>query len=128
MTIQNVFHVIVDYRKSLWDMIKAGNYDRYNGDINASHFPIKKSKGRVKLNIELVYYGKFMVSDEVVRDLDNRGLRPATLPELLAFGAKSKYPDIQCDFPIVVLGSVWRNKQAYRLVPILPWNGPDREL
>ena len=34
------------------------------------------------------------------------GLRPANLPELLAFGAK--YPKKQREFPIVALGSVWR--------------------
>lgn len=37
-------------------------------------------------------------------ELDRRGLRPATIEELLAFGAA--YPDKQREFSIIALGSV----------------------
>lgn len=98
--------IVVDYSQSLSAMIAAGKYDWVDDNITDEHSPIN-SKGEVELNSEPVHYGKRMGSDDVVRDLESRGLRPATLPELLAFGAS--YPDKQREFPIVALGSVWPN-------------------
>ena len=67
-----------------------------------------------------------MGSDEVLKKLEKLGLRPATLPELLAFGAT--YPNKQRKFPIVALGSVWRYWEGYRFVPYLWENGARRDL
>jgi len=53
-------------------------------------------------------------------------LRPATLPELLAFGAK--YPDKQKEFPIMALGSVWIDPDGDRRVHSLGWVEGEREL
>jgi hypothetical protein len=39
------------------------------------------------------------------------------LPELLAFG--EKYPDVQREFPVVALGSAWRDSVGNRHVPYL---------
>ena len=121
MSVKEVFHVIVDYRKSLLDMIKAGDYWWYNDSINADHFPIQGS-GQVELDIELINYDQSMESDEVIQALNAHGLRPVTLPELLAFGAT--YPDVQRDFPIVALGSVWRYWRVFRNVSSLYVNDP----
>lgn len=118
--VRNGLHIVVDYSKSLVQMIAVGTYDWVNSDITAEHFPAK-GEGRVELVPELVHYGKFMNSDDIVQDLDQRGFRPATLPELLAYG--EKYPDKQRKFPIVALGSVWRYWDGARHVACL--DGPD---
>jgi len=110
---KKVFPVIVDYSKSLAEMIRAGNYDWVNSNITVKHFPIQ-GQGQVELDIELVHYDRAMSSEDVIHDLDQRGLRPATLLELLAFGAK--YPEKQREFPIVALGSVWRYCRGDRCV------------
>ena len=109
------YPVVIDYFQHLVEMIKAGGYDRYDPNISTDHFLVQ-DQGRVKLNIKLVQYNKPMRSDDVFRDLDSRGLRPATLPELLAFGAT--YPDKQCEVPVVALGSAWR-QFGFQNVPYL---------
>lgn len=114
--VRDGFRVVVDYVKPLTQMIADGNYDWVNNDITESHFPVS-GQGKVELNPELIHYGKSMNSDDIVRDMQSRGLRPATLPELLAFGAK--YPEKQREFSIVALGSVWQPFNRYRHVAYL---------
>jgi len=98
------------------EMIAAGQYDSYNRDINSENFPIKES-GSLEVNLEFVHLGRNATTDEVEAELDKHGLRPATLAELLAFGAK--YPDVQREFPVIASGSVWRGRGGGRDVPCL---------
>ncbi|MBI3825640.1 MAG: hypothetical protein HY294_06580 [Candidatus Rokubacteria bacterium] len=112
---RTAFPVTVDYHWSLDAMIKAGRYGWVNLDITAEHFPVKP--GPAEVSIELVHFDRVMSSDDVLAEFDRRGLRPATLPELLSFGAK--YPEKQREFPIVALASVWRFWYGFRGVPFL---------
>lgn len=124
--VDNLFSAIVDYSRSLEDMITAGQYTWVNDDITEKHFPIPKppvglpTKAEIKL--ELIHFNKVMTSDKVLAELKKQGLRPATLPELLAFG--EKYPEKQREFTIVALCSVWRSFDGGRRVPCL-WGGSD---
>ena len=126
---RKLFRIIVDYSKCLAEMIQFSNYDWATGDIAQDHFPVK-GKGKVKLNIELVHYnihyGKSIESDDTVQDMERRGLRSATLPELLGFG--SAYPDKQREFRKVALGSVWRYRFGRRYVACLCSFGSGRKL
>jgi hypothetical protein len=106
MKTKEVFRVVVDYSKSLAEMIKEGKYNWHDPAVSRSHFPVK-GKGKISLNLELLNYGKFMKTDNIFRDMDSCGLRPATIFELLALGAT--YPEKQLEFPIIALGSVWPN-------------------
>ena len=110
------FTVTVNYDLLLERMIEDGKYDWSNNDITANNFPME-GKVNVEVTIELVHFNRVMESDEVQKELDKQGLRPATLPELLAFAAR--YPDKQREFPIVALGSVWRSFGGRRDVPYL---------
>lgn len=115
------FPVSIDYGRRLERMIEDGRYDWKNSDINSKNFPVKgKGRGKVEVKIELVHFNKAMDSDEILKELDKQGLRPATLPELLAFG--TQYPEKQREFLIVALSSVWRSRKGYRGVPSL--SGP----
>jgi len=116
--------VAVDYRQSLRAMIAAGRYDWANSDITEKHFSVKP--GPAEIVIELVHFDHVMSSDGALSELDRKGLRPATLPELLAFGAK--YKERQREFPIVALGSVWRSWSDDRLVPYLSSCAGGRDL
>lgn len=102
--------------KSLQDAIAAGKYDYANDYITAEHF---KLEGEIVVDTELVLYhpDRDIESDDVVKELDQMGLRPATLQELCAFG--EKYPDIQREFPVVALGSVCVGSGGDRRVPSL---------
>jgi hypothetical protein len=103
------FRFIVDYTLSLSDMIKAGKYDWVNGNITDANFPRTKGKGLAvgqsaeTIDAELIHFNRDISSDSAVAEMDKMGYRPATIEELLAFGASN--PDIQKQFPIVALGS-----------------------
>ena len=88
----NAFHLTVNYDLNVEAAVKAGNYDWTNKDISSKNFPSKR-KGTADVELILVHFNRYVESDEAIRELDKQGLRPAELPELLAFGAK--YLDVQ---------------------------------
>jgi len=110
------FPVSVNYDLPLAEAIDAGNYQGVNSSITVQNFPSTRH-GRVELEILLVRYDCRMTSEEVLGELDKEGLRPAELPEFLAFGAE--YPEVQRQFSVVGLGSVWKDRKGYRNVPCL---------
>ena len=118
-TAKGGFLVTVNYNRTIEELVKAGRYHWQNSDITSQNFPSSR-KGKAQVLIQLVHFDRDITSDEVLKALDKQGLRPVTLPELLAFGAK--YPDKQCAFPIVALGSVWRVSGVGRRVAYL-WRG-----
>ena len=56
-----------------------------------------------------------------MKELDTLGLSPANLPELLAFG--ETHPEVQRQFTIIALGSVWQRSIGCRYVPCLDGSG-----
>lgn len=121
----NIFSVTVDYNMTVEEMVAAGCYDRKNWDIDSKNFKVE-GRGRIEVDLELVHFGRVMSSDEVLKELYQKGLRPAKLEELLAFGAK--YPDEQRKYPVVALGSVWRLWNGDRRIPSLGGNAGSRGL
>lgn len=117
--------VTVNYDLSVEDAVKAGKYDCKNDRITSKNFPSKR-KGKVDAEIILVKFAKDMESEAILLELDKQGLRPAELPELLAFG--EKYPEVQREFPIVALGSVWQDAGDDRNVPCLSGGSDERGL
>lgn len=97
------YPITVDYSLTLEQMITAGGYDWVNSSITSESFPITET-GKAELNAQLVCFERAMSSDQALAELDKMGLRPATIAELLVFGAK--YPQKQLEFSIVGLGSV----------------------
>ena len=122
----STYPVSVNYDQTLKAMIKAGKYDWTNDNIVQMNFPHDKSRGIEEITIELIKYDADMESHDVITDLDSRGLRPATIEELCAFGAS--YPDVQRQFPMVALGSPWAYRYGNREVPVLITSGSARIL
>lgn len=116
VAIQRNRYPVQSKHKSLTEAISAGKYDYANDYITAEHF---KLEGEIVVDTELVLYhpDRNIGSEDVVKELDQVGLRPATLQELCAFG--EKYPDIQREFPCVALGSVCVDAGGNRNVPYL---------
>jgi hypothetical protein len=110
------FLLLVNYDLSLRDAIDAGDYQGVHSSITSENFPSTRH-GQTQLEMILVRYERRMTSEEVLRELDEAGLRPAELPEFLAFGAT--YPGVQREFSVVGLGSVWQDRKGYRNVPCL---------
>ena len=123
--IKSTYDIVVNYNRSLADMIKACKYNWVNNDINSKHFPLK-GKGKHELSAALFYLDRYIESDDVITEMDKQGYRPATIEELLALD--EKYPDLQKEFLIIALGSVWRRPSGDRDVPCLRWNGSERGL
>lgn len=111
----NLYPVTVNYGLSLAEMITAGKYDEVDDKITQNCFPVE-GEGAVDIKIQLVHFGRRTESNEAIHKLNAGGLRPATLPELLAFGAK--FPE-SCESPIAAIGSVWRRGRDHRSVPYL---------
>lgn len=116
-TTRSFYQITVDYHQSFTDMLAAGKLDKMNEHITAENFPIT-GEGRVSTKIILVPSSGYTETDYVAKELRRVGLRPATLPELLAFGAA--YPDMQRHFDIVALGSKWTDpSRNHCYVPFL---------
>lgn len=96
------FKVTVDYTLDLAAMIKAGKYNWVYEHITDQKFPIKGT-GKSEIELVLVHLDRYATTEEVKAELDKRGLRAATIEELLALGAAQ--PELQRQFPIVALGS-----------------------
>ena len=115
-SVGEVYPVTINYDLSLKGMVRVGGYDWVNDNIIDKNFPVT-GEGQGVVTLELVHCNRPMTSDEALAELAQRGMRPATLPELLAFGAK--YPNVQREFPVAALGSVWRLRFGGRCVPFL---------
>jgi len=113
---RDIFPVAVNYDLPVEAAIQAGDYQAVHPAIASNNFPPTR-RGQAELEIMLVRFDDRMTSEDVVRKLDEEGLRAAELHEFLAFGAQ--YPDVQRNFSVVGLGSVWRDRKSYRNVPCL---------
>jgi hypothetical protein len=102
----SVYSVPVDYDMSVMAMAGEGSYAEVNGRI--THWdtpPGKKRSDRVEaLDIHIEKIERTVRPEEVLAELDHRGLRPADLAELLALGAAK--PWLQRRIEIIALGTI----------------------
>ena len=112
------FLLMVDPDLSIENLIELGGYESKNSNIDSENFPSGRSE-ETELFLEFVCFDKGMTSDEVMKEIDEKGLRPATLKELLAFCAT--YPGIDDIKLAVALGSVWEDWTTAQSVPYM-WN------
>lgn len=126
--------ITVNYGKQLKTLVVDGGYDWVNdyyegqtwGDWKEpdgetpAQFP---SRRKLETELVLVHLDRYAETSEVLAELDSRGLRPANVAELLAFGIA--HPDIQREFPIIELGSIWVRPSGSRRVAYL-WSRSDR--
>ena len=104
----NIYTLLANYDRSVEEAIKAGKYNWFDNNITSNHFPSEEA-GAKEVSIELVHFGRNMVTDEVLSELD-KGVRLATLKELLA------------------LGSVWQDLSGRRFCACLCRCGSERYL
>ena len=118
----------VDYTKTVEQAIADGNYDWKNSDVTAKNFPISPEMIGKKVDISgrLFHFDRNINSKEAIKEMDSDGCRPAILMELLALGAT--HPELQRQFPVVALGSVWRDSDGNRRVPVLDVGDSGRQL
>jgi hypothetical protein len=121
-----VFTLTVDCSQTLTDMIAAGKYDWVDKNITPENFPLEPKEGIERVEVVLVHLDKMLTTDQVKVELDRKGLKPATIVELLALGAA--HPDLQREFPVMALGSAWRDPDGNLYSPSLYEDGDQRDL
>lgn len=120
-----IFSLAVNYGRSVEEGVRAGYYDWVNPDITSEHFPTERQES-THIMVELIHLNRVVSTDEAIRKLDQMGYRPIELRELQALG--EQYPDLQRKFPIVELGSVWRDSDGNRYVASLDGSVSGRRL
>ena len=127
------YDLSVDYSRPLAEVVAAGGYNYVNDNITEENFPTVKGNpidpvvhpgGVVVTQAVLVHLDRVVDSDDVLGELERQGLRPGTMFELAHFG--EQHPDIQRQFPVVALGSVWALSNGDRDVGYLGEDGDDR--
>lgn len=110
------FTILVNYKKSLTEMIRVGGYDSVDNDIAPEHFPPWGS-GAVERELHLVRLNRALKKNigEHKEKLDRSGFIFATVEDLLALGAA--HPDLQRKFTIGVLGSQWQDQEGFSRIP-----------
>lgn len=122
---RKVFRLVVNYDESVETLVKRGKYDWTNDSITSKNFPTKRT-GTSEVVVELVYLNRAVSTDEALAELDRMGFRPAELKELLVLGAEQ--PELQREFPIVALGSVWQYPDGDRRCAYLGRYADGRDL
>ncbi|PIT95094.1 hypothetical protein COT98_01065 [Candidatus Falkowbacteria bacterium CG10_big_fil_rev_8_21_14_0_10_39_9] len=121
-------NLTVDYNKTPEQAVADGNYDYKNSGINGKKFPISPEMIGKKVDIagKLFHFHREISSEDAISEMDKKGYRPATLMELLALGAA--HPELQREFLVIALGSIWHLSSVIRCVPCLRVGGSGREL
>ncbi|MFA5644582.1 MAG: hypothetical protein WC928_03610 [Patescibacteria group bacterium] len=111
--------LVVDYSRTLQEMINAGNYGWSNKEITAKNFPIspEMTGKKVEVSAKLFHFNRDSNNETSIFEMDKDGYRPATLAELLVLGETQ--PDLQSQFPIIALGSILHDVDGGRSVPCL---------
>jgi hypothetical protein len=127
--VPEVITLSMDYGMTLEDMIKAGNYDWKNDDLNTKNFPVK-GEGIQWFEFDLVDPKQDISSEDALKLLEKDSdpanpWMPAQTEHLLALGAA--FPDLQRKNPLVALGSV-AEVSGDRRVPYLDGYGSGRDL
>ncbi len=97
------YPIVVDYSRSLQEMIAAGDYGPGWGDFTEADFPARKS-GKMQREALLISSPCFRELEDLEDELRRRKLRHGDIWEILALGAQ--HPDLQRDGEIAVINAV----------------------
>lgn len=125
MKININFAFVVDYNRSVEEMVRAGKYDWLDTNV-IDRYPIPKDKvGQSEsIGTELLHLNRLIYYEDAIKEIANEGYRGATAHEILVFGENNL--EMQEDFPIFSLESIWQI-EAYRAV-LAFYGGPSRSL
>lgn len=115
-----LYPVRIDYHLSLAKMIALGNYQLVDSDILPFNFSIVGT-GQVDANLAIFLFDRHISSIEVIAEMDLENYDPTRIEHLLAFG--SQYQNIQRQFPISALGSIWQISINLAMTPTLSVSG-----
>ncbi len=106
---QEIFPIMVDYNRTLDQMVAACGCSYNNPNITAANFQITGTGADiVKEKIFLVNFRQAIDTSDAEATLALMGLQPARIEHAFAFG--ERYPDVQHLCPVVFLGSTWEGR------------------
>jgi hypothetical protein len=102
------YQITVNYDTPIEELVVGVDYAWHEpGDINSEHFP-STEKGEIQMDIYLVSFDHHTTIEESIKEINNQGLRPATLKELLSL--EKAYRFVLRASSIYALGSEWTRK------------------
>ena len=126
----------VNYDAQYTQMVEVGKYDHHFEEAHEKFWSADET-GQKDIQISLFTFDREVTSGEVVKEMGKDGFRPATVKELLAFGAAnpkchlegdtvalgSKYEVFGCEMvPMIFPNQRENNTHIYREVGQIPWN------
>lgn len=108
--------VSVNYDLSVEELLQKCNFHSFREDINSSNFQSIES-GSKTLEFWIIEYRLPKTLESILQNLEARGLRPATLKELLSLAIKE--PNLQVRRDIKGLGSSWTDQEGQQWAPCL---------
>lgn len=82
--------------------------------------------GEIEQRITPVHLNRYAERQEIIAEMDTLNVRPALSPEF--FALTKAYPDLQRQFPLVGLGSVWVGSDGDRRVLYAGGDSGERNL
>jgi hypothetical protein len=121
----DIFILKISANLSFSDRIALGKYDWTNSNINDKNFSDKAEKD-YEVECKLFHFNKSILSEFAIAEMEKEGFKPANILELLKLGEIN--PNLQREFPIVALDSVWRGADSHHHVPVLNYDDDRRWL
>jgi hypothetical protein len=124
---EDVQVILVDYDLSLQEAITQCNFDWTNDNITEENFPKSEDEhGKHEVPFRLFQFDQNRIeTKDVIAQIQQERCIPATLRQLLVWG--KIHPELQRQFPIIGLGSVWRDSGEILRVAFL-WGRRVRSL
>ena len=119
VTVSASQQITVNYDLPLEQAITADTFDWKKLCVTANDFPTH-DRGEHGLSTVLIHFNRIMSTNDVINEMDKRGLRPATIRELAAFGQNMLGESHS--YSIIGLGSVVKPHEG-GLVPYMDLNG-----
>jgi len=108
----------VDYSQPLKEADTIGHFSWWDDlYIIVDHFS-HQQYGKATVIARLIRFDHLVSTDQVLRFMDERDLRPATLAELVAFGTQYHAKQMRSS-PIIALGSIWIDSSGFYHVPFI---------
>ena len=113
------FPAEIDYGRPLEEAISSAGLDYINATINEENFPSGQT-GKTSANVRFARFDSLMTTQDVLTVISEADMKPVDITTLVAIS--EQHPELQRQFPIVGLGSVWSSN--IDRVPVL-WGGPN---
>ena len=128
--------LVVDYGKSAKELTAEGKYEKISCYFAEKNFPEGKDIGEESIQVRLFNFEREITADEVIKEMGKENFRPATLKELLAYGAANldcekdgdtialwKFQLFGLDMVPVIFPDTWQgDHKTYRSIGQVSWD------